>query len=188
MGMEAAPGAVLIDLRSAVEMTPLVGAVSIPIDVPGVVARLGGRPADEEYSALYAATVDLCGREIVGVVTAVAGAAGPVALGCSLGKDRTGLVVALLAVLVGVPEAEVLAADVLARRGILGCEAAVRTYAAARGCTVDELVRRCSLDDSALRFTLEHVRVRYGGVEKYLLANGLGASTVDSLRESLLER
>ncbi|HUQ56445.1 tyrosine-protein phosphatase [Lentzea sp.] len=180
------PGALSVDLRGLGEMTPLPDAVSIPVDVPGAVAGLGSRPGSREYQALYAETVDLCGKEIAGVVEAVAGTDAPVVVGCSLGKDRTGLVIAVIGLLAGVAEEEVLAEDVRARAGILGCAPAVRVYAAARG-GVDELSRRCLLDDSALRFALAHMRARYGGVEQYVLGHGVSPAVVAGLRRSLRE-
>lgn len=182
--LEPPPGALSVDLRGLVELTPLPGAVNIPIDVPGAVVRLGTRPGVPEYQALYAETVDLCGEEIARIVEAVAGTEAPVVIGCSLGKDRTGLVIALIGLLAGASEQEVLAEDVRARAGILGCEPAVRLYAAARG-GVAELSRRCLLDDSALRFALAHVHARYGGAEKYLLGNGVSPAAVARLRASL---
>lgn len=185
-------GVTAIDVRSVEEGDALPVATGgpvrrIPIDVPGAMAILGRRPTNTEYGALNVATLMVCGAEIAAVAVAVAEALpGPVAIGCSLGKDRTGLIVGVLTCLLGVSDDDAVDEDTRARAALLDCPPAVDRYAAARAATSDELARRCLLDGAALRAALDDIRARHRTVANYLLAHGADQASLDRLRAGLL--
>jgi len=158
----------------------------LPVDVAGVAARLTGTPSAAEYTALNLDTLHGCGDAIAGLVTVVlARLPRPVVLGCSLGKDRTGLVVALLLTLAGADDDEICAQDRLARSSILACPTAVDRYAARRGVSTEELARRCAVDDSPLRTALHTLRTDYGGAAAYLEVHGAPAGLLGLARVAL---
>ncbi|EPH46687.1 tyrosine-protein phosphatase [Streptomyces aurantiacus] len=182
-----------IDLRSTPERGPLpedAGRMRhLPIDVPGVARRLSGRPLEAQYAALYQDMVGQCGESIGAVIRAVAdGLSHGTVIGCSLGKDRTGVTIALLLRLLDVPVADILAADRAALTAASGCDVAMAEYARVRGVSTDELVRRFGAGTPALATLLHTVDERYGGVEAYVLAHGVPEADVYALRGGLLRR
>ena len=179
-----------IDLRQAAELTeaPNVFAASTQVtyrhlpllsDVPSMPEVL---PALVD---IYRSILD-DRREQVGAALAALAApdALPAVVNCTAGKDRTGLIVALLLGLAGVP-AETIVAD-YALSGV--CLAGVyldeaRQRAKAQGFSYDLQVL-CEPD--FMRTTLAHLRKRYGGIEAYARATGLGDMEIDRLRRAMV--
>jgi protein-tyrosine phosphatase len=135
----------------------------------------------------YMGMLDSFGKAVAEVMAAVANAAdGGVLVHCAAGKDRTGLIAALLLGLVGVPS-ETIADD----------------YALSAECLrprdeewlANGPGERAERERTLLRFAptrqvmlelLGHLTERYGGVEGYLLQAGVPADDLDRLRARLL--
>ena len=92
----------------------------------------------------------------------------PTLVHCQVGKDRTGLLVALLLELLDVRR-EVIYADYIASNAGLGSLAHTDVHA------------------EVLAWTLEGLDERYGSTRGYLDAHGLRPETVETLRGALLE-
>lgn len=105
---------------------------------------------------------------------------GTVLFHCAAGKDRTGIVAALLLLLAGA-EVETVAED-YAR----SAEYLREPYLAAR----PEVDRSVILEEircppEQIHTMLEHLRLRYGGTERYLTRHGLTEREIRALRERL---
>jgi len=118
-------------------------------------------------------------------LTAIADDDGVVVFHCAGGKDRTGLVAALLLRLAGAPLAEIAEdyALTFARRS--------RAPDAWVEASRDDLerARRTFMQNTppdAMRRALEHLEDRYGDVESYLRAAGLDEARLGRLRERLV--
>lgn len=182
----------VIDLRSSVERClvikdrPVGAVVHIPIDVPGATQLLAGTPSDGDYRQLAIAMLRHRGEAIAEVITHLARLApSPVALGCSLGKDRTGLVTAVLMRVLEVPRDEAIRHEAMARRAILTCQPALRSYARAHGVTEQEMRRRCLLDGSVLHDAIDLVSAVHGDTRNYLVAHGAPPWAVPKLSHAL---
>jgi protein-tyrosine phosphatase len=108
----------------------------------------------------------------------------PVVFHCVAGKDRTGVVAALVLSLLGVPD------EVIADDYALTGEAAVRFFAWLREHDPVAGAREpagfeASPREAMLAF-LGELRDRYGSAERYLVGAGLPAERVDALRAHLL--
>lgn len=110
---------------------------------------------------------------------------------CTAGKDRTGIVIALLLLLLGVPEPVVVADYSLSNLAYEQIVAAARDDVrriTALGLTAGELRPVMSADPRNLARLLDHLRARYGSLEAYLRDQaGVGPETVARLRDHLLE-
>jgi protein-tyrosine phosphatase len=116
----------------------------------------------------------------------------PLLLHCTAGKDRTGIAVAFLYVLLGVPE-DVIVADYtltnLHYDRILRVAREDVKRLRSVGITADELRPLMSADARYLRALFDHVRARHGSVEAYLReAAGVGPDMAQELRANLLTR
>ena len=124
---------------------------------------------------------------IATIVRAIATAeTGGVVVHCHAGKDRTGVVVAVVLSAVGVPD-EVIAADyALTARALPEL-----TREWLDGITRDPdqraiLMKQAEPTVEAMLDTLAHLRERHGGPEAYLRSGGLSSADADALRKRLI--
>jgi protein-tyrosine phosphatase len=106
---------------------------------------------------------------------------------CQAGKDRTGLVIALILKAVGVPD-DAVAVDYAASAARLGAY-----YTAKRADIKDEelleLVRELhSARADTMASTLSYLRDKFGGVQSYLRRGGLVGRQLETLRSRLVVR
>ncbi|WBQ03258.1 tyrosine-protein phosphatase [Kribbella sp. CA-293567] len=182
--LRAAGAGLVLDLRSDWEIEqrhPLDGDAAyrrIPwIDPERELDRV---PADEPLMAdIYRGSLDRNQGQIVQALRAIATApaAAPVVVHCKSGKDRTGLLVALLLDLVGVPRQRI-AADYAISEQRLGMLSRLAELPAGERAAAEMLWR--TLPETILD-SLQHVDTRYGGVRAYLATCGLTAEEVDQL-------
>lgn len=137
-------------------------------------------------AAGYAIMLERCAAGFAHAVEAIGAAApGAVVVHCQVGKDRTGLVTALLLDLLGVASGAI-AADYARSEPLL--EPLFRRWIDE---TEDpELKRRIEDDlrapETAMLETLELLAERYGGSARYLLAGGASADGLARVRQRLL--
>ncbi len=90
----------------------------LPLDLADDVFRGGGLPTRETWVEVYARGLEKHSRAFVELVRTVAGAEGAVVIGCSAGKDRTGIAVALLLSALGVAHEAIVADYVRTTEGL----------------------------------------------------------------------
>lgn len=112
----------------------------------------------------------------------------PVVFHCSAGKDRTGVLAALVLSALGVP-ADVVAADY--HLSAPAVEQLVSWLTESRPDLAEEMSRQpkafLSCPPEAMHTFLEALRDRYGSVEAYLLGVGVAPPVLLALRSNLLE-
>lgn len=142
---------------------------------------------DLSLDDLYRALVDGSASRLVEVVRAVL-AAHPVLVHCTVGKDRTGLSVALVLAAAGVDE-DAVVADYARTEHLMPVarnDAVLRflraRYPHARH--LEDLATRSPAE--AMRAVFEDLRLRYGGPVDYLRAYGLRDDEIAELRRILI--
>ena len=134
---------------------------------------------EEKLSDLYCAGLEINGFVMAAVMKTLASSEGSFVFHCRSGKDRTGLVAALLLVIAGVPD-EVVAED-------FGLST---TYLNEPELTEDDLKKPGAYQKGSapetMMLTLKFLRDRYGGVEGYLSDQGVSVSEIESIREKIL--
>jgi protein-tyrosine phosphatase len=186
----------VIDLRYERELTesPNVFAASSSVrylNLPLVPGPSEARPT-AEFSSLeevYRRIVDTRSAELVSIYTALAvPGALPAVLHCTAGKDRTGVVVALLLRLVGV-NAEAIAADYTATEVCLAGEFMVnfRRETEARGIDWQMYEKLLGCPPEFILQLLEYVDDVHGGIDAYLAGAGLAKEQIEALRAALVE-
>ena len=111
----------------------------------------------------------------------------PAVFHCAGGKDRTGLVAALLLGIAGVPEETIAEDYALTARYLVDryvAESAPREASGEEYTWQDYEAEFCP--QGAMLKTLRHLNERYGGVESYVRSIGLTHDQVSSLRNALL--
>ncbi|HET7476294.1 MAG TPA: tyrosine-protein phosphatase [Dermatophilaceae bacterium] len=118
-----------------------------------------------------------------GVRAVVEAPPGPVVVHCVSGKDRTGLLVALLLDLVGVDRA-LIGADYAASERRLGVEEMLASMSPDERAAAERFWRT---PESAVIGALEHVDRTYGGTRGYLRSAGLSDTELDLLADRLVQ-
>ncbi len=118
-------------------------------------------------------------------VAAIADADGPVVVHCMGGKDRTGLVVALLLRLAGVATSDI-AADYARSSANLAPALEQWIENAADETERRKRIRLSGTPADGMVRVVGEIEARYGDVESYLRAAGVGEQQLERLRERLV--
>ena len=167
-----------VDLRADDER-----AADPPGEAPIPVVHTPVSPSNLDWSSIrvgYLGLLETFRPEFARALTAICTSEGAVVVHCQGGRDRTGLVVALLLALVGV-DPETIAVDHV-RSEESWAPYLENWYAQAE--TESELARRRRVTAPAGRTmveVLEEVESRYGGPRAYLTGGGASARDLDSL-------
>lgn len=177
----------IVDLRTeeeaAAEPYPLADHASyLNVAWPDTVPWL----VDATSAELYVARLDEHGDRIGAAVVELAEAPpGGVVVHCAIGKDRTGLVVALLLDLLGV-EADQIADDYALSHPRMAAsfddELAVISDPVARA----RVARLQRSDPESIRTALDHLYEKYDGATSYLRTNGVTADQLAALTARFL--
>lgn len=115
----------------------------------------------------------------------------PLLIHCTAGKDRTGVAIALILALLGVPD-DIIIADYTLSNLYYDDFYAVGEKLARRarllGITADHLWPLLVAEADTMRQTLEHIRTQYGSIEAYVRdAAGVRDADIMRLRDHLLD-
>lgn len=154
---------------------------SVPMGV-SLAPALAAQTSDLDLSGAYRHLVRDAAGAIAHIAEVVAGSSGPVLVHCTAGKDRTGIVVAVLLRAVGVCRADVVA-DYLRTEANLP-----RLWSALRGAGIREPRNRAlmGVQVTALESVLDEVEAAEGGAAGWLAAHGVDERTLARLSERLL--
>jgi protein-tyrosine phosphatase len=138
-------------------------------------------------AAIYLMKLERFADRLVAVVRLIAVPANqPVVFHCAAGKDRTGIVAALVLGALGVDDDTIVADYVLTAEHMPLLVERHRAVAAERGVAAEVGDPHFAAEAEAMRDVLVGLETKHGGVEGYLLANGLEPEALVTLRGSLL--
>ena len=149
-------------------------------------AAIGRLPP--ELAAIYRYMIDDCGAAIAAAIGLLCGdGALPGLVHCTAGKDRTGLVMALVLEVIGVPD-EIIAADYAMSDAYLdtGAARAISRIRAVSGVGRWLDLGALGASPQVIHDALARIRARSGTVSDYLLGNGLTVRDLGNLRASLV--
>ena len=157
--------------------------LGLDADSAGIAAvAAAGAGEDASMLELYRRVFDHYWCGIAGVMAAIVRAPeGAVLFHCHAGKDRTGLIAALLLALAGVPEPTIAEDYALSQACLkpIYDERLNQEPDAEKRARLGEMLS--AVPETMLSF-LEHLNTRHGGAERYLLAAGVAAADVERLR------
>jgi protein-tyrosine phosphatase len=188
----------VVDLRTAHERVadgsfapqhPTIEYRHVPIldDVSGI----GEIAEDEPLVVSYLHMIEQRSSRIVQAIEAIVGSPGPVVFHCTAGKDRTGVMAALILQALGVPRETIVADYAKSQMAMDRLIAWYKAHRPERDSVVDPAVdpSRAKLMGARpewMHRVLDVVDLRYGGAERYLLASGATPTTLRALRVRLL--
>jgi protein-tyrosine phosphatase len=152
------------------------------------------RPADAPdpstltLDQIYVLMLDRYAGRFAGVLRVLADETRhPIVFHCAAGKDRTGLVAALLLSLLGVDDETIAADYALTSEHIDELLERHRSQAEASGTAVEVSDAFLAAEVQVMRNLLAELHARYGTAEAYLVSNGLEPDAIATLRAALLE-
>jgi protein-tyrosine phosphatase len=158
-------------------------------DIAAAMAEHGLTEAEGRayLQSIYRRILDEFQESLVGAVTAVA-TTQPAGFGCAAGKDRTGLLTALVQDLLGVERSAIIAGYVSQAPDPGRLREAVGTW---RNWDLGDLTGPgvgaiLTAVEEVMAAALDYLDERYGGAARYFEAAGLPAGTVDLLRQRLV--
>jgi protein-tyrosine phosphatase len=174
--VEAAPMDGLQRAGVRVEHLSLIDPAVPALDTPDLV--------DSTLAERYASILQTSGSQFVSVLRIIADdATHPLVFQCAAGKDRTGLVAAILLQILGVDD-DAITAD-YARTAVV-IDLLLARFAARAPDRVPPGPRIMSAEASTMQAALDWLRDRHGGAEQYARAHGLTAGEIGALRTSLV--
>lgn len=186
----------VIDLRSSGELSaaPNVYARSadvqychMPLHEDKLHSNTDALPQD--LSAYYRLLIDHAGAEFCAVIERLAQPdALPAIVHCTLGKDRTGVVTALLLDLLGVPHDLIVLDYALTAYYAESLLNSMRQRVMAQGQSAAWHLRMLSCEPVTMSAALVHLKKTCGDAASYLIQHGLDTRTPARLRSALLTR
>jgi protein-tyrosine phosphatase len=180
----------VVDLRSESEVAKFPSPFAAPDYGPEYLSR---PLVDDPLGAEFAAVPSMADRNLlilerrphalVSIFETLAVVDGPVVFHCYAGKDRTGLVAAMLLSLAGV-RADAIAAD-YAETDLHLADRYAEWLAAAPPERLEAMRDELRCPPEWILGALDHLDHRWGGVEPYLLAGGAAPSKLDRVKEKL---
>ncbi|MEV7773059.1 tyrosine-protein phosphatase [Kitasatospora sp. NPDC086791] len=177
----------VIDLRSAFELDVWPdqrhGLDHETLHVPTLPADRGDvdRPWPEDQASLYPFMAETAGSSLAAVVRRLAAPESlAVVVHCAVGKDRTGLTIAVLQSLLGASEADITADFLLSNLG-LGLDKGPTPYIDETG---TERVSR-PVGAELLASSLAWIHTHHGSVPAYLRHHGVTEEELDAVRTNL---
>lgn len=178
------PPSVVIDLRSPFELRnghPLAHLQARVVNLPLLEALKPGVHNSDSLAALYHLVLEDAAHLLVDVVREIADADGPVLVHCAAGKDRTGVSVALVLRLLGVPHDDVVGDYLLTEHARAAIDARLHRdveplYPVSYYLVVPEAI------EAVLQVWDEHP----GGVEGWFVDAGGDAEVLERLRDRML--
>jgi protein-tyrosine phosphatase len=111
----------------------------------------------------------------------------PLVFHCSAGRDRTGVVAALVLAASGVESGDITHDYMLSTRCAASLGERIRVLAVGQGVDADLLLENFALRPSFMDGMLEALETELGGVEGYLGTLGVTADTLDRFREHFVQ-
>jgi hypothetical protein len=183
----------LVDLRLGPETVsegrgPLAAAGICYLNAPLPTAPVTDLPPAEQTLHFYRANLASSGPVLPMAVRLVAAAAGrPTVLHCAAGKDRTGLVTALVLSLVGVDDADIVADYLTTEHNLPRMVERFRGWPFYRDHMAAVPPEVYQADERTIRGFLDALDLDWGGAAGWAAAHGIPAPVLAELTDGLLE-
>jgi len=188
----------LIDLRSSGELSadgrgPLerepLAFHHVPLFDGDARDARGSREVTEMTLAdRYLALTEIAKEAIARVVEVIAGAEGGAVYHCAAGKDRTGVISAILLSALGVPDEVIVADYVLSRENLDAIVARLNSSEGYKQIFAELPPDTLHAEPETMAGLLAGIGERYGDAAGYLEAAGCSADALEELRRKTLER
>lgn len=135
---------------------------------------------------LYIKYIDRCQPQIGQIISTVSDSEMGIVIHCHAGKDRTGIIVALILSVIGIKDDEIANDYALSNQNIQHLISEWRAYEKSKGYDMEQFERNNSSLPETIIETLGHIRENYGSVGDYLRRCGLSKEQLSCLKDKFL--
>ncbi|MEM9954245.1 MAG: tyrosine-protein phosphatase [Chloroflexota bacterium] len=139
-----------------------------------------------ELHELYIKYLDGCQAQIGQIVSAIVEQNSPVIIHCHAGKDRTGIISALVLGAVGATDEAIAKDYALTKKYIQHLIVEWRDYAIENDRDLEQFERDNATNPKTIYEMFRHIRTSYGSIKDYLKQCGLSDKQLSRLREKLI--
>ena len=187
----------VIDLRTPAELAEKpnpfsdfgnVDFVNLPLfdDLSPAALSRTRRPGEDPLYGFYMSALETRGPAIAAILGEIAAPRdGAVLFNCTAGKDRTGIIAALLLGLAGVPRDQIVADYTLTADLIPDLVTEFLALSRARGGDTESYARLLQSPAGTMTRMLDTLESRHGSIADYLLSTGMTAPRIDRLHRHL---
>jgi protein tyrosine/serine phosphatase len=180
-----------IDIEGRGPAADHVDYINVTVKATGVV-KLDVAPdsADVDLATIYAAYLEHSSHSVVEVMKRLSDPANlPAVVHCTVGKDRTGIIVAVLLDALGVERSQIIGDYAETARNMDAVLDRLRSTEFYRQVGLDKLPRAIfSAEPETMRRVLDSLTAEHGGGAGWLAAHGFGEQSLSRLQATLLER
>ncbi len=126
-----------------------------------------------DLAEIYIKYIDSCKIKIERIISAIASHEAGIIIHCHAGKDRTGIISALVLGVIGVSDDDIASDYALSRQNIEHLVQEWRTYAKENNRDLEKLEREADSSPETILKMLEHIRHEYSSIEEYLIGCGV---------------
>lgn len=149
---------------------------------------LNYKPTEFPLLEIYKETLDLKKQELTKIINTIANSEnGSVLFHCSAGKDRTGLVAALILSMVGVDQKTIIEDYALTEQFIEPHLHTFMTDAQRRGLNTAYFKPLLDCKPHFMEKTFEYVNTQYGSLSSYISGLQISESTITKIQNKLLQ-
>ena len=184
----------VVDLRSDAEIeADGIGALAAPpierthIPIFDSERREGQPELPADLGELYFAMLRFARRRIARVLEHLAATEAPTVFHCAAGKDRTGVVGAIILGLLGVDDRTIIDDYAFTARNLDRIVARLRASQGYRHVLTQLPAETLHAEPGTMAGFLERTREHYGSMHDYAMAVGVAKSSIERLAERLLE-
>ena len=191
----------VIDLRGSRELTEAASVFKDRLDVQyrphnmtgdALIDRWGAVPVPADssirLSTMYSTVLDERGEMVKTILETVSQPGTlPAVFHCTAGKDRTGVLAALLLAIAGVPHDRIVEDYALSARFLYGTSTVPPDGSGADEFPPFEEYQAKWCPPAAMGLTLDHVESKYGGIDAYVKSIGVDDVTLTRIRTALVE-
>lgn len=162
--------------------------LNLPLIGNALSHQVAWKEETQAYTALhdlYCKYVDRCQPQIGTIIATIAESTPTVVFHCYAGKDRTGIIAALLLGAAGVPDALIAQDYSQSQSEITHLIEQWRDYAVQHGQDMQQFERDVASDPTTILDMLSYIRRQYGGIADYLHRCGVTASQLTQLQVRL---
>lgn len=140
-----------------------------------------------ELHELYIKYIEGCQVQIGKIIATIAESETGIIVHCYAGKDRTGIIMALLLASIGVSDDDIVADYALSYGQIQHLVKEWREYAIENGRDLEQLERDAGSKPETMIQMLKHIRQKYGSVRQYLIDCGVSEARLQQIKAKFVE-
>lgn len=139
-----------------------------------------------ELHDLYINYIDRCQAQIGAIISTIAERETAILIHCYAGKDRTGIIVALILASLGVSEKTIAEDYALSYGNIQHLVQEWRQYAIENGRDLEQVERDASSSPRTIVEVIRHINKKYGSVDDYLKECGISIAKLQNLKNKAI--